>query len=51
MLHLVAPDRVDRLPGGDGIERVAVGPCDDGSIVGRFGAALDLDAAPVMMAA
>ena len=23
MLHLIAPDRVDRLPGGDGIERVA----------------------------
>ena len=44
VLHFVAPDRVQGLALSGGIDAVAVGPCDDGGIVGRLGPALQLDA-------
>ena len=42
VLHLVPPHRVQGLPGQGGVDGVAIGPGDDGGIIGGFGPALDL---------
>ena len=42
VLHLVPPHRVQGLPGQGGIDGVAIGPGDDGGIIGRLGPALQL---------
>ena len=44
MLDLVAPDGIDLASGGHVINDMTVGTGDNGSIIGGFCAALDLDA-------
>ena len=43
LLHLVAPDRVQGLARLHRVDAVAVGPGDDGGVIGGLGPALDLD--------
>lgn len=44
MLYLIAPYGIDFPARGDVVEHMAVRTCDDGGVVGRLRAPLDLDA-------